>query len=90
METTEQILTRQHAEIKFRDGMVKYFSISTQHGQAKTMEEAINNIIAADKKYDGKTPLAYVLERKAIEESLESCYWERAKWYLDTFKSEEV
>jgi len=32
METTEQILSRQHTEFKFRNGQVEYFSISTQHG----------------------------------------------------------
>lgn len=63
METIEQILTRQYANFKFRDGQVEYFSLSTQHDKAKTVEEAINNILEADKKYDGKAPLSFMLEK---------------------------
>ena len=62
METLEQILSRQYAEFKFRNGQVEYFSISTQHDKAQTVEEAINNILEADKKYEGKAPLTYAME----------------------------
>ena len=54
-----EILTRQHTEFKFKDGKVEYFSISTQWDVADTIEEAIKNILEADKKYDGKVPLAH-------------------------------
>lgn len=57
METTEQILTRQRAQIDFSSGKVEYFSISTQWDKAETIEEAINKILEADKKYNGKAPL---------------------------------
>jgi hypothetical protein len=63
VETTEQIMSRQYAEFKFRNGKVEYFSISTQHDNAKTVEEAISNIIEADKKYEGKSPLGYRLAK---------------------------
>lgn len=60
METTEQILERQYAHFSFRNGKVEYFSISTQHDAANTIIEAIQNILDADAKYNGKSPLAYV------------------------------
>lgn len=63
MKTIEQILSKQYAELKFRNGQVEYFSISTQHGSAKTVEEAINNIVEADKKYEGMTPLGYAIAK---------------------------
>lgn len=67
METTEQILSRQYTELRFRDGQVTYFSISTQHDKAKTVEEAINNILEADKKYEGKAPMSYALMKYAAK-----------------------
>lgn len=67
METTEQILSRQYASFKFTNGQVEYFSISTQHDKAKTVEEAINNILEADKKYEGKSPLGYRLMKDINE-----------------------
>lgn len=57
METTEQILSRQCAELNFKNGRVEYFSISTQWGSANTVEEAILNILDADVKYNGLSPL---------------------------------
>ena len=63
METTEQILSRQYTKFKFRNGQVEYFSISTQHDKAKTVEEAINNIFDADKKYEGKAPINFSLNK---------------------------
>ena len=63
METTEQILTRQYAQLDFKNGKVEYFSISTQWDTADTIEEAIRNILDADKKYDGKTPLNSALDK---------------------------
>lgn len=57
METTEQILSRQCAQISFKDGKVKYFSISTQWDAADTIDEAVRSILQADKKYNGKAPL---------------------------------
>jgi hypothetical protein len=59
METIEQILERQCAELSFKEGKVAYFSISTQWDTANTISEAIQNILEADVKYSGKTPLAY-------------------------------
>lgn len=62
METTEQILERQYANFSFHNGKVQYFSISTQHDEANTIDEAIKNIIEADKKYNGRAPIAYCME----------------------------
>ena len=58
----EKILSKQCAKIEFENNKVKYFSLSTQHGEAKTLKEAIDNIIEADKKCDGKTPLHYMID----------------------------
>ena len=58
----EKILSRQCAQLNFEDGKVRYFSISTQWGEADTAEDAIRNIIDADIKYEGKTPFGYVIE----------------------------
>lgn len=63
METTEQILTRQHATLSFSNGKVEYFSISTQWNTANTVEEAIDKILEADAKYDGKAPLDYAIDK---------------------------
>lgn len=72
METIEQILTRQHTEFKFKDGKVEYFSISTQWGMADTIEEAIKNILEADKKYDGKVPsIHYNLKPIVLPDDIE-------------------
>ena len=62
MESFEQILERQHAYIKFKDGKVEYFSLSTQHGKADTLSEAIHNIIKADKRQEGKSKLSYMID----------------------------
>jgi hypothetical protein len=64
METTEQILERQCTEFRFHNGKVTYFSISTQWARANTIDEAIKNILQADKKYNGKSPLRYCMEDK--------------------------
>lgn len=58
----KKILSRQCAKIEFVNNKVKYFSISTQHGEADTLKEAIDNIIKADKKYKGQTSLHYMIE----------------------------
>ena len=55
METSEQILERQCAELSFKEGKVNYFSISTQHGTADTIDDAVENILQADKEYNGKS-----------------------------------
>lgn len=65
--SVEKILSKQYAELKFRNGKVEYFSLSTQHGSAKTVEDAINNILEADKKYEGKTPLGYAIEKDNLD-----------------------
>lgn len=67
MESTERILTRQCTKIEFKNNKVEYFSLSTQHGKANTLEEAIDNIVAADKKYKGQTPLHYMIEEDIKE-----------------------
>lgn len=74
MKTIEQILTKQCAQLNFENGKVKYFSASTQWNEADTIEDAIQSIIEADKKYDGKTPLAHWIEEKGCikAENLES------------------
>lgn len=63
MENINQILERQHACIRFKDGKVNYFSVSTQHGVADTIDEVVEDIIELDKKYDGKSSLAYTIEK---------------------------
>lgn len=63
MENINQILERQHAYIKFKDGKVNYFSVSTQHGTADTIDEAIEDIIELDKKYNGKSSIVYAIEK---------------------------
>lgn len=68
MKNINQILEKQCAHIEFKDGKVNYFSISTQHGIADTIEDAIKDIIEADKKYEGKSSLRYVAEK--LEDSL--------------------
>lgn len=63
----EQILERQGTHIRFENGKVKYFSVSTQHGDVNTLDEAINIIVKADKKFDGKSAFSYYVERLASE-----------------------
>ena len=58
----KKMLSKQCAKIEFVNNKVKYFSISTQHGEADTLKEAIDNIIKADKKYKGQTPLHYMID----------------------------
>lgn len=67
METTEQILERQYANFSFHNGKVQYFSISTQHDETNTIDEAIKNIIEADKKYNGHAPIAHWMENFHID-----------------------
>ena len=50
METIEDILSKQCAEFKFKNGIVEYFSLSTQHGTSNRWVEAISNIIEAHEK----------------------------------------
>lgn len=66
----EQILERQGTHIRFEKGKVKYFSVSTQHGETDTLDEAIEIIVKADKKYNGKSSFRYFVE-KLLEEKLE-------------------
>lgn len=63
----EKILSNQCAKIEFKNNKVEYFALSTQHGKANTLKEAINNIIKADKKYKGQTPLSYMIEEDIKE-----------------------
>ena len=69
MENINEILERQDAHLRFKDGKVQYFSISTQHSEANTIEEAIKDIIEADKRYDGKSSFYYAV--KKLEEKTE-------------------
>lgn len=62
MENINDILERQCVSIEFKDGKVKYFSISTQWGEADTIEEAVKDIIESDKVLNGKSVLGYVIE----------------------------
>lgn len=68
MKSLDDILSRQCAEIHFKGGRVEYFSLSTQWDEANTLEEALTNIVEADIKYDGKTPLAYAMRAFALKE----------------------
>lgn len=52
-----EILSRQCAELSFKDGKVEYFSVSTQRDTADTIEDAIRNILEADTKYGGNPPM---------------------------------
>ena len=63
MKNVDEILERQSARLNFEDGKVKYFSISTQHAEADTIEEAIQNIIEADAYYEGKSSMRYAIEQ---------------------------
>lgn len=57
-----EILSRQCAQLNFKDGKVEYFSISTQWDTADTIEDALRNILETDAKYEGKSSLQYALE----------------------------
>lgn len=62
MENINDILERQHVTIEFKGGKVKYFSISTQWGEADTIEEAIEDIVKSDKLLNGKSVLRYTID----------------------------
>ena len=62
-----EILSRQCSQLNFKNGKVEYFSVSTQWDEADTIEEAIKNILEADKKYKGKAPLHYMIEEGVNE-----------------------
>lgn len=62
MENINDILARQHTSIGFGNGKVKYFSISTQWDEADTIEEAVKDIIEADKALNGESALGYIIE----------------------------
>lgn len=83
MQTAEQILERQCAEFSFKDGKVKYFSISTQHDTANTIDDAIKSVLEADKKYNGKTQLAYLTEKMEKKKELKP-------YDLDGMSSEDI
>lgn len=85
METTEQILTRQCAEFRFKDNAVEYFSISTQWDEANTIDEAVKNILQADKKYNGKASMSYWIENLGMHYEEMSC--EEVEKIVDIFNS---
>lgn len=62
MENINDTLERQRTIIEFKDGKVKYFSISTQWGEADAIEEAIEDIVKSDKLLNGKSVLRYTIE----------------------------
>lgn len=62
MENINDVLERQCTRIEFKDGKVKYFSISTQWSEADTIEEAIKDIVESDKLLNGKSVLRYFIE----------------------------
>jgi len=70
MKNVNEILERQSAYLGFGDGKVKYFSISTQHSEADTIEEAIQDILKADELFKGKSSLGYVMEKFEEEHPL--------------------
>jgi hypothetical protein len=70
MKNVNEILERQSAHLNFEDGKVKYFSISTQHSEADTIEEAIQNIVKADECLDGKSWLRYAVDKYEEEHPL--------------------
>lgn len=85
METVEQILERQCAELSFKEGKVHYFSISTQWDMADTIDEAVKNILQADKKYNGKAPIVYWMEKSDTHYEEVSC--EELERIVDIFNS---
>lgn len=70
MKNVNEILERQNAHLNFKDGKVKYFSISTQHSEADTIEEAIQNIVKTDECLDGKSWLCYAVDKYEEEHPL--------------------
>lgn len=70
MKNINEILERQNAHLNFEDGKVKYFSISTQHSEADTIEEAIQSIVEADEYLDGKSWLHYAVDKYEEEHPL--------------------
>lgn len=70
MKNVNEILERQSAYLNFKDGKVKYFSISTQHSEADTIEEAIKDIVEVDEYFNGKSWLHYVVDKYEEEHSL--------------------
>lgn len=66
MMNLEQILTGQQAHFEFRNNKVIYSSISTQ-GNADTMEEAINAIVAAVQNHDEKVTYR-IVDSKELDE----------------------
>lgn len=62
VENINDVLERQCTSIEFKDGKVKYFSISTQWGEADNIEEAIKDIVESDKLLNGKSVLRYTIE----------------------------
>ena len=70
MKNINEILERQYAHLNFKDGKVKYFSISTQHSEADTIEEAIEDILKADEYFDGKSWLHYAVDKYEEEHPL--------------------
>ena len=81
MENINEILERQSAHLRFMDGKVQYFSISTQHSEADTIEDAIKYIIEADKQFEGKSSMRYAIEKYEEEFPLPE--------YVDTNASKE-
>lgn len=81
METIENILSKQCAEFKFKNGIVEYFSLSTQHGTSNRWVEAISNIIEAHEKYEGKTPFTYAMEKRTVKDNTKQGYWEQGDMY---------
>lgn len=63
MKNTNKILERQCVKLDLSDGIVKYFSVSTQHAEADTIEEAIKSILEADNLFCGKSWLGYIVDK---------------------------
>ena len=85
METIEQILSRQQAEFRFKDDVVEYFSMSTQWNEANTIDEAVQDILQADKRYNGKAPVSYWLGEIGMRCEEMSC--EELERVVDIFNS---
>ena len=81
MESIENILSKQCADIRFRNGIVEYFSLSTQHDTANTLIKALENILEAHEKYEGKTPFAYTMEKRSAKDNIKKGYWEQGDMY---------
>lgn len=92
VETINEILARQHTYIEFKDGKVNYFSISTQHGTADTIVEAIDIIITADKDLEGMTVFNYFASKVPatscqLDDTMSNEDWSKLKEiYYDVFK----